>query len=338
MVITSMRILPFNLKYGTLALLVALCSCDSGTPEGETPGSPDPVAVFPPFITPNEEYFDTRIDGVPSINAETYRLKISGAIDNPGSFTLTDLLGLEQVKKTLTIECIGNLPNGHLLGTAGWRGFRVYDFLDNLGIQEDAATVKYTSADGYFTYNTLEELKNKGVLGALFMNDEPIPPLYGYPLRIIYPGYFGVRQPGWIVEMEVLKSGPQDYWSGAGWESDSSMAIDSKIFFPAKNSRIVLGDSIRIGGAALGARRISKVEITLDEGSTWIPAQVRQSMDEDHVWIFWEVYVTPQETGDVSIRSRATAEDGSVQPETDDNFTDGINSWPSVSVTVSEGG
>jgi DMSO/TMAO reductase YedYZ molybdopterin-dependent catalytic subunit len=334
--IRAMRFMTVILWFGILTLAFSMGSCESKTLDGENPGGPDPVMVFPPFITPNDLYFDTRLDGIPAINSEAYRLKISGAIDHPSTYTLRDLLGMDLVKRTLTVECIGNLANGPLLGTAEWRGFRVYDLLYNLGIQEDATTVKYKSADGYFTFNTLEELKNNKVLGALYMNDESIPPLYGYPLRIIFPGYFGVRQPGWIVEIELLETGPEDYWSGSGWKSDSSMAVDSKIFFPTSKSRFALGDSIRIGGAALGARRISKVEVTLDEGNTWIPATIRQSLDEDFVWLFWEVTVTPLKAGDLRIRSRATAEDGSVQPESDNNYLDGINSWPSVSVTVSE--
>ena len=331
-----MRLIPIIFGFGLFAMAASMGSCESKDPDQENPDGSDQLGIYPDFITPNDKYFDTKIADIPSINEESYRLKISGAIDHPSTYNLRDLRLLDMHKRTLTIECISNLPNGPQLGTAEWRGFRVYDLLENLGIQEDAATVKYLSADGYFTYNTIEELKNKEVLGALYMNDESIPPLYGYPLRIIFPGYFGVRQPGWIVEIEVLETGPEDYWSGSGWKSDSSMTIDSKIYFPESKSRFALGDSIRIGGAALGARRISKVEVTLDEGATWIPASVRQSLDEDYVWIFWEVYVTPPSAGAFTIRSKATADDGSVQPESDQNYSDGINSWPSVSITVFE--
>ncbi len=151
------------------------------------------------------------------------------------------------VEKTLTVECIGNPANGDLLGTATWKGFSVYDLLKNLGIKDGASSVKYLCADGYFTFNTLEELQNREVLGALYMNGEHIPAKYGFPLRIIFPGYHGVRQPGWVVEIELLETGIEDYWSQTQmeiWNTDSSMDIDSKIFFPENNDTLTLGENV----------------------------------------------------------------------------------------------
>ena len=81
-------------------------------------------------------------------------------------------------------------------------------------------------------------------------------------------------------------------------------------------------------------KRISSVEITGDDGNTWIPADIKDRLNQDHVWIFWEVEYIPQSTGDITIRARATAQDGRVQPREDDEIFDGINSWPSVTITV----
>lgn len=331
-----MRFKPYISFFIGLAIALIISSCESVIVQQQKPDSPEPHASYPDFITSKDNYFDTKIADVPIINATSYQLKISGAVDHPATFSLQELYGLSMYKKTLTIECIGNPANGSQIGTAEWRGFRVYDLLDGLGIKEEASTVKYISADGYFTYNTLDELKNSEVLGALYMNDEAIPPLYGFPLRMIFPGYYGVRQPGWIVEIQVLESGPEDFWSGSGWKSDSSMSIDSKIFFPKNKSDFAMGDSIIIGGTAFGARRISRIEITLDNGTTWITANIRQSLDQDYVWVFWEVSLPPQNSGTLTIRSRATALNGSVQPETDSKHLDGSNAWPTVSINVLE--
>ena len=330
-----MRFLTHIFGFSIPAMVLIFSSCTTEKDDNETPGNKE--AVFPDFITPSSDYYDTRIDGIPEIDGGSYELKISGAIDNPRTFSLEELGKLEMVKKPLTIECIGNSANGSLIGTAEWRGFRVYDLLESLGIQEGASVVKYISADGYFTYNTLDELQEREVLGALYMNDASIPPLYGYPLRIIFPGYYGVRQPGWVVEMDVLKTGPEDFWSGSGWKTNTPMTVDSKIFFPGNNDRFNTGDSIRIGGAAYGASRISSVEVTLDKGETWVPATITRSMDQDYVWVFWELMITPQEPGTITISSRATSADGAVQPGVDTDYLDGTNSWPEVSIKVLNG-
>ena len=320
-----------------LASLISMSACEHYAGGKEDPDGPEPVEIFPSFINPNNAYIDTRIGLIPSIREEEYRLSISGAVRTPGTFSLEDLRELEQVKMTLTTECIGNPGNGSLVATAEWRGFRLYDLLETLGISDSATTVKYISADGYFTYNTLEEVEHGSVLGALYMNDEPLPERYGFPLRIIYPGYYGVRHPGWIEAIEVLGTGPEDFWSGSGWKTDSAMSIDSKIFFPLNHTRYTLGDTVKIGGAAYGARRIRSVDVTVDDGESWMPATIRQRLDQDHVWVFWEAHVVPESAGSFTLRSRATALDGRVQQKLDNTPLDGTSSWPSVGIEVVKG-
>ncbi|MHA2385945.1 MAG: molybdopterin-dependent oxidoreductase, partial [Candidatus Thorarchaeota archaeon] len=69
---------------------------------------------FPDFITKNEDYFITRIGTVPEIDRDTYRLEISGLVDNRTSFSLDELQSLNLTEMPLTIECIGNREDGPL--------------------------------------------------------------------------------------------------------------------------------------------------------------------------------------------------------------------------------
>jgi DMSO/TMAO reductase YedYZ molybdopterin-dependent catalytic subunit len=317
-----------------LLLAAAVSSCEHNKPED----SHHP-ADFPEFITPNEKYFKINIAGNHTIDGSTYRLKISGAVNHPAEFSLEQVQHFKMIEKTVTVECIDNNNNGSLLGTVTWKGFDIYRLLDSLGIKAGVNFAKYHCSDGYFTYNTLGELKNGGVLGALYMNGEPIPEKYGFPLRVIFPGYYGVRQPGWVVEIELLDKGVMDFWGQTQfdkWNTDSTIALDSKIFFPANQDTFTLGEKVKIGGAAYGCRRISSVDVTVDNGKTWIPATIKQSMDEDYVWVFWEADYTPHSTGTLTINSRAAAADGRVQPQGDPNYLDGINSWPARNIFVKD--
>jgi hypothetical protein len=330
----SKKLNIYKTYLGIPIMAILISSCEVKKLDQQNPGMSYQYLDFPEFITPVNKYFDIRLGEIPTINVNSYRLKISGSVNNPTSFSLEELKKLNMVEKTVTIECIDNPENGYLLGTAVWKGFKVFDLLTSLGIKDGASVVKYYCADGYYTLNTLEELQEREVLGALYMNGEPLLPAYGFPLRIIFPGYYGVRQPGWVVEMEVLETGSLDYWSLQGWNTDEPIDVDSKIFFPANNSSFTIGDSIRIGGAAYGSDRISSVDITVDDGNEWIPATIKRSLDEDYVWIFWEVYYTPLQAGTLTIHSRATARDGTIQPREEMEYTDGINAWPEVTISV----
>ena len=326
-----------SLLAGTLIWMTACERSDTGDPG---PGPENPVTdsvhytIFPPFITPVEDYFDLSISSPPDLDSATYQLEITGLVDDTVNLSLQDLRMLEMVERPLTIECIENYSNGNLVATATWKGFRLYDLLRGLGIRDEATMVKYSCADGYYTYNSLEELQNYDVIGALYMNGRPIPQKFGFPLRILFPGYYGVRQPGWVDRIEVLDSDPEDFWSVYGWDTDSAMHVDSKIFFPQNGERFALGDTIKVGGAAFGPRRIAAIEITIDGGNTWIPTEIVRETDHDFVWVFWEASIRFPSAGAKHIYSRARSADGRVQPFSDQQYLDGTNAWPSVRISV----
>jgi hypothetical protein len=116
--------------------------------------------------------------------------------------------------------------------------------------------------------------------------------------------------------------------------TDSAMTIDSQIFFPQNRTHYKLGDTVKIGGAGFGARRIASVEVTPDDGANWIPTTIRNSLDQDHVWVFWECTFVPETAGSFTLRSRATDSDGNIQGKVDNTPADGVNAWPSVKIEV----
>jgi hypothetical protein len=295
--------------------------------------SEDP-SEFPDFITKNEDYFVTRIGAVPEINRDTYRLEIHGLIDTPTSFSLSDLQSLNLIELPLTIECIGNPRDGKLVSTAVWKGFNLFDLLETLGISESATGVKYRAADDYFASHTLDQLENNGVLGALYMNDVEIPPLHGFPLRILNPGYYGVKQPAWVIDIEVIDRPLEDYWQDRGWDTSPPMDIDSKIFFPDRSTSVDVSQNLRIGGCAFGGTRVKLVEYTIDDGLTWSNATIIQQMDADNVWVFWEINVSFSSIGEITLRTRATDINDNQQIKTDHDSLDGSSSWPLLEIDV----
>jgi hypothetical protein len=289
---------------------------------------------FPDFFTKNEDYFVTRIGSVPTINRDTYRLVIKGLVDNPRNFTLDELQALNLTELPLTIECIGNGVNGKLVGTALWKGFNVYDLLESLGISETATGVKYLAADGYYASHTLDQLKNNGVLGALYMNGVEIPPVQGFPLRILNPGFYGVKQPAWVTEIEVIDRPLEDYWEDLGWDTSAPIAVDSMIFFPTSPVSVNVSQNLRIGGCAFGGTRVRLVEYTTDDGSTWNNATIVQQIDADNVWVFWEINTSFASTGQIVLKVRATDIYGHQQNKTDISYLDGTSSWPALVINV----
>jgi len=317
------------------AVLLAGANCSKGFFTSPVNGAATSTLLhYPDFITANKDYFITRIGNVPQVNADSFRLQITGLVATPRSLSLHDLMSLPLVDLPLTVECIGNGQNGPLVSTAIWRGFRLYDLLLSLGLDSNATGVRYLCADGFYASHTMEQIKNNGVIGALFMNGDTLPPEQGFPLRILNPGYYGAKQPAWVVSIEVSGQPPSDYWADRGWDVSPPIPIDSRIFFPRYDTTIALGDTLYVGGAAFGGTRVAKVEVTTDTGATWQDADIVKFMDADNVWVFWLAKIVFPQPGNFQINARATDIHGFTQPEIDTNFTDGTNSWPAVNVSV----
>lgn len=294
------------------------------------------VDKFPDFITKNEDYFRARIGPIPEIDSNTYRLVVWGQINNPKNFTLSELQALDLIDRTLTTECIGNFPKGPLLSTAVWRGFLLYDLLESLGLKENATGVRYMAADGYYVSHTLDQIRNNGTIGALYMNGKILPPVQGFPLRIVNPGSYGAKQPAWVIEIEVMDRPLEDYWDDRGWDTSPPMDVDSTIFFPKDGVNVKVGVAFEVGGAAFGGTRISKIEYTLNDGLNWSNADIVKSVDLDHVWVFWKALITIELPGTINISTKATDIYNNTQPMIDSNLVDGINSWPTLIVIVND--
>ncbi|MHA2051626.1 MAG: molybdopterin-dependent oxidoreductase [Promethearchaeota archaeon] len=289
---------------------------------------------FPDFITKNEDYYITRIGPIPNINADLYRFSVWGEVNITKDFTLDEFRALNLTERTVTIECIGNPSKGSLLSTAVWKGFLVYDLLTSLGLKQNATGVKYKAADGYYVSHTLEQIENNGTIGAIYMNGETLPANQGFPLRIVTPGAYGAKQPAWVTEIEVMSRPLEDYWDDRGWDTSPPMDVDSKIFFPQNNFKVNNSISFELGGAAYGGTRISKVEYTTNQGLNWSQANIVQSLDFDHVWVFWNASIIFGAPGSYQIHVKATDIYNNTQPQVDSNALDGSNGWPSISVVV----
>ena len=297
------------------------------------------------WITPNDQFFVIKHFNLPELNQSDWRLAISGLVDQPMTLTLDDLKARERQNVTFTIECSGNtgLPffNGGI-GNATWTGTSLAALLDETGVQEPGIEVVFWGADaGEQTWRemtitehfarsmSLADAVSPDNLLAYAMNGEPLPPLHGFPVRLIAPGWYGIANVKWLSRIEVRDSRymgnfmARDYVTIREEERDgesvwtfTSVGHNRLKSAPAKVTK--QGDEYQIMGAAWGAP-IEKVEVRIDEGS-WQPVTLLNDEGEGSAvtWTFWTYDWGTPTSGEHTITSRAIATDGAVQPAPDD--------------------
>jgi DMSO/TMAO reductase YedYZ molybdopterin-dependent catalytic subunit len=288
-----------------------------------------------PRITPVADFYkvsknffsDPRPDG------NQWRLRVEGMVNQPQVFTLADLRAMPSVEKQHTLTCISNDVGGDLIGNASWKGVRLADVLQKAGIKDGVLKVVLTGADGYQDSILLERALNPGAVLAYEMAGTPLPPEHGFPLRLLVPNIYGMKNLKWITKIELVNNDFQGYWQQSGWSDPAPIKTMSRIDV-AKGGAV--GQPASIAGIAFaGERGIGAVQISDDGGKTWQAAQV-ETPDAPNVWSRWVARWIPQTAGTARILVRAVDGKGEIQTsKTAAPFPDGSSGWHSVDVRVS---
>lgn len=274
-------------------------------------------------ITPNAKFYVTTYAVTPRVEAHSWRLRIGGLVKRPLALDYSALQQLPALREEMTLECIGNPPNGSLIGNAWWEGTSLAALLERAGVKREASYAALRAADGYSTGITLDELMRKQNFLAYRMNGGPLPAAHGYPARIFIPGKFGMKQPKWLTEIELVDRPYIGYWERRGWSNSAWRKLNSGFFYPPTAAdasliaRLTQPHRVRapvelVGWAINGPAGVRRVEVRAENGS-WHPATLVRNRSP-YIWTVWSYRFAPARPGRYEIAVRATGGDGTVQP------------------------
>ncbi len=270
-----------------------------------------------PEYTPVADHYRIDIASRPiEIEEATWTLPISGMVAENREWTLDDLKAYDSVEEIITMQCISNRLGGDLISTTKWTGVPVRTLLEELDIEEGGEWLRIDGGDGFFEYVNIDMIMNdERIMFAYFFDDEPLPTRNGFPIRIYIPERYGMKQPKWIISMEVTAEDEQGYWVRRGWSEDAIMNTTAIVDVVGQNALYRdADDNIRVpvGGWALAPTRgISKIEVSVD-GGEWEEAMMREPLS-DKTWVKWR-YDWLFESGTHNFEVRCYEGDGTLQP------------------------
>jgi DMSO/TMAO reductase YedYZ molybdopterin-dependent catalytic subunit len=259
---------------------------DINSKSAPTPGAAATSDSVP--ITPNSDFYTVWYESgnVPAVPSN-WKLTITGQVDKEISFTIDDLKALPAVTEMRTLECISNPVGGDLISNAIWKGVRLKDLLGQAGVKQGAKSLKLESFDGYSTGIPLDLGMHDHALLVYEMNGEPLPGEHGAPLRCLWPGRYGMKQPKWIQTITVLNTDFAGYWEKQGWSSDAFILPNSRIDSPPDLAVITAPTFALSGVAYSGEDGIAKIEISWDDSNQWQPADLTRGPSA-YTWTLWK--------------------------------------------------
>ncbi len=301
-------------------------------------GAWQPVSGQTPEITDAADFYQVskNLYGDPNLDAGPWRLEIGGA-GAERSFTLTyqDVLNLPSVEQITTLECISNVVGGNLMSSARWRGVPLKDLLARAGVKAGATKVVFQATDGYSDSIHLSKALDPMTLLAYMMNDAPLLPAHGFPARMIVPGIYGMKHCKWITKIEVVSSNFQGYWQQQGWNDDAVIHLGARIDVPSDNASLRVNHPLSIAGVAFGgAKGVSAVDVSTDNGASWQRATLKQPLGAV-TWTLWELPWTPTRADKYALVVRMIDLQGDVQqPVLADPFPNGATGYHRIYVTA----
>jgi DMSO/TMAO reductase YedYZ molybdopterin-dependent catalytic subunit len=318
--------------------------------KSKPPGFENPILtpLVDAEVTPTYLFYRIDINSViPTVNADNWNLTVKGLVDNPLQINYEEIKSMNSVEEFATLTCISNKIGGNLVSTALWKGVRLRDILSRAVVQPTVKYIVFRCSDGYDVGIPLESGMMDGTVLAYDMNNSPLTNGHGFPLRAIVPGFYGMMNPKWITEIELVDKTYEGFWQRKGWTNNDIKNIYSSVVIPGNqpindrfpnlvpNSGFLNGKNIPIAGIAFaGDRGISKVEVSVDGGATWKTAIVKDPLSK-YTWVLWTSGFTAADKGDYKIIVRATDKTGQVQTsELEEPFPNGAGGYNQVNISI----
>ena len=288
------------------------------------------------WITPSRQFFIRNHFPQPSIDVSNWTLTIEGEVEKPLTLTYEDLQAMPAESRVATLECTGNPAGGRMISTGKWTGPTLHGLLQSAGVVPGAQEVILEGADEGFVEEIdqsvrfarsipLSKAKHEATLLAHTLNDFPLPPTLGFPVRAVIPGWYAAGSVKWLSRVIVTNKPFDGFFQsrryvflkhgtdGLQVTPAQEMRVKSQIARPLPNTLLSRRPYTIRGAAWSGGAEIQRVDVTLDGGETWEAAKLGTD-SAPFAWRLWEFPWPEPQSGSYSIGARAVDSRGTVQP------------------------
>ena len=146
-------------------------------------------------------------------------------------------------------------------------------------------------------------------------------------LRLLVPGWYGMASVKWLTKIEAITEPFAGFFQAKDYVYEGHKGVDeiadgtpvgakvvrSFILEPQDGASVQSGHVDISGVAWSGDTTIEKVELSFDEGQSWLEAQLGTQASR-YSMVRWSYHWHPQGAGEHTITARATDASGNSQP------------------------
>ena len=141
------------------------------------------------------------------------RLRLTGAVANERELTWADLEGLPRIEVTRDFHCVTRWS----VKDIAWRGIATRTLVDLARPLPGVTWVLALCREGYTTGIPYERFVAEDSLVATHMNDKPLAPEHGQPLRLVVPSLYAWKYAKYLAELRFLAERRRGFWEERGY-------------------------------------------------------------------------------------------------------------------------
>jgi DMSO/TMAO reductase YedYZ molybdopterin-dependent catalytic subunit len=167
-----------------------------------------------------DDFRENSIRGPQFIDNESYKLVVTGLVNNEIEFTYDDVISnLQLFEKVVTLYCVEGWDV-----TILWEGVLVRDLISEAEVNSEAKIVIFYAYDGYSTSLPLDYIINNEILMAYKMNGVVLPSERGFPFQLVAESKYGYKWIKWITKIELSDNVDfRGYWESRGYPNDADL-------------------------------------------------------------------------------------------------------------------
>ncbi len=285
------------------------------------PNYESPLEYLRRPITSNDEFFVRyHLSNIPEVDPKTYKIEVGGeGANGQTEITFDDLKKMPSYEVVAVNQCSGNrrgLSNPHVagvewgygaMGCARWKGARLKDLLNVVGLKPEAIEIAFNGADGPAYEKTPDFIKSlpiwkamdESTLVAYEMNSASLPHFNGFPARLVVPGWTGTYWMKHLISITALTKPQGGFWMNPAYRIPvgkfpvvarfisqenatttpiTEMVVNSLITSHRDGAKVKAGKVTVSGLAWDGGYGLRVVEISTDEGKTWTDAKLGEDL------------------------------------------------------------
>jgi DMSO/TMAO reductase YedYZ molybdopterin-dependent catalytic subunit len=151
-------------------------------------------------------------DEIREVDGEDWRLELGGMLADRKPWSLARLRALPQQEQITRHICVEGWS-----AIGRWGGVSFAHFLRHVGADLSAKYVGFQCADDYFTSIDMATALHPQTLMALTYDGQPLPPRYGFPMKLRMPTKLGYKNPKHVQAIFVTNTYPGGYWENQGY-------------------------------------------------------------------------------------------------------------------------